>query len=104
MLKGAEHDRMESVMATLFAAKGADYAHLHSLRIAIEFMDVQRGFQSPLQTIAITPLLSLPSLHTLTLTSNPRQGFHWTAFRFLLSLSLTHIDLHSLWVDLPVKH
>ena len=98
-------DRLEIIMAALFdVSKG--YAHLHSLHVEVECSNYEQ-VKPLLQAPSITPLLSLSSLHTLKITdpttSEDACATHWTAFRHLLSLPITHLDLSRMGVDIPVS-
>ena len=87
-------------------------ACLRSLHVKVYFTDDEddREAMLPMRAPFITPLLSLPSLHTLKLTDVTGDCYiHWTAFRLLLSLPLTHLILNNdhdtiagCTVDIPV--
>ena len=111
-LPGADVQQTQDVMRTLFesddvvdaaATPRTPYALLHSLRLAVNCICSR---DVPLQLPFVRPLLSLPSLHTLALSKcaaddSPPAILDWPAFRQLLTLPLTHLDLSGAWVSVP---
>ena len=100
-------DLGEDTLAAVFAVPQASYPDLRNLHLDLRLSD---DYNTPelqlLRAPVFTPLLSLPTLHTLRLTEFHRMRradiLHWTAFRFLLTLPLTHLDLSNLTVDISV--
>ena len=76
---------------------------LHSLRVV--WCKYAEGLSLPgsVRATFIHPLLSLPSLHTLILSTQPSASLDWTAFRLLLSLPVTHLNLSASDVTVPVS-
>lgn len=91
--------RPQGVMAAPFDVTGMEYAHLRSLHVELHRDDRENG-RLPLQAAFVRPLLSLPSLRTLQLSSEKPATFDWASFRLLLSLPLTHLDLSSMRVNI----
>ena len=99
LLVAAAHK--ERVMRALFDVAGTtSLTRLHSLQVAVDF-DTDDGDVLPVQRAFVEPLLSLPSLHTLRLSGYGSAVIDWTAFRLLLSLPLTSLDLSSWHVHVP---
>ena len=104
-------------MSALFDARGtagtapsaAHYARLHTLRLVegnCRIGPFGQKWHWRLQQPFFTPLRALPNLRTLNLAVEPdgldSYGYiEWAAFRLLVSLPLTHLDLSTNEIEIP---